>query len=98
MKAGSWSLSKRLRGGNFRHGLVEILSVVFVGVGVVLWFEPLEILRDQAGSVVRTGALVELLLYVFFAVGFTIVGLAFYVYSLHSYKAVEDHSSEPSLT
>ncbi len=99
MRGGSWSLSKSLHHKNFGRGLVEILSVVFVGVGVLLWFEPLEILRDQAGSVVRTGALVELLLYVFFAVGFTIVGLAFYVYSLHSYKAREDaHAMEPNLT
>ncbi len=99
MKGGHWSLSKTLRSGHFGHGVVEILSVVFVGVGVLLWFRPLQILREQAGSVVRTGVLVELLLYVFFAVGFTIVGLAFYVYSLHSYNAREDaQAMEPNLT
>ncbi len=91
-------MRKTLRNGNFQRSLVEIASVVFVGVGVLLWFEPLTILREQAGSVVRTGALVELLLYVFFAVGFTIVGLAFYVYSLHSYKAENLLEGEPNLT
>lgn len=79
--------------------MVEIISVVFVGVGVLLWLRPLEILRDQAGNVVRTGTLVELLLYVFFAVGLTIVGLAFYVYSLHTYKVTENpQGAEPNLT
>src|SRR5262249_24843421 len=51
------------------------------------------------GNVVRTGVLVDLLLYVFFAVGLTIVGLAFYVYTLHAYKTEEVvQGIEPSLT
>jgi len=40
-----------------------------------------------------------MLLYVFFAVGLTVVGLAFYVYSLHAFKAEEPvHALEPNLT
>ncbi len=37
--------------------------------------------------------------YVFFAVGLTVVGLAFYVYSLHAFKNEEPvHTLEPNLT
>jgi len=84
---------------NLQRGLIELASVVFVAIGVLLWFRPLEILHDQAGNVVRTGVLVDMLLYVFFAVGLTVVGLAFYVYSLHAFKNEEPvHTLEPNLT
>ncbi len=84
---------------NLQRGLIELASVVFVAIGVLLWFQPLEILHEQAGNIVRTGVLVDLLLYVFFAVGLTVVGLAFYVYSLHAFKTEEPvHSLEPNLT
>jgi len=87
------------RDRSLRRGLLELASVVLVAIGVILWFEPLEILHQQSGTVVRTGILVDLLLYVFFAVGLTIVGLAFYVYTLHAYKIDEAvQSFEPNLT
>src|SRR5713101_5838298 len=100
VREGFWSgKGKVFRDRNLRRSLIELVSVVLVAMGVLLWFRPLEILRDQAGSVVRTGVLVELLLYVFFAVGLTIAGLAFYVYSLHAYKENENiQSAEPNLT
>ncbi len=84
---------------NLQRGLIELASVVFVAMGVLLWFQPLEILHEQAGNVVRTGVLVDMLLYVFFAVGLTVVGLAFYVYSLHAFKTEEPvQALEPNLT
>jgi hypothetical protein len=89
-----WSSRKGPANRNIQRSLVEIVSVVLVATGVLLWFQPLQILHDQAGNVVRTGVLVELLLYVFFAVGLTIAGLAFYVYSLHTYRS-EDNTSVP---
>jgi hypothetical protein len=95
-----WSPKRRgLANRNLQRSLVEVTSVVLVATGVLLWLEPLEILHDQTGNVVRTGVLVDLLLYVFFAVGLTIAGLAFYVYSLHAYKTGDNSpNAEPSLT
>jgi hypothetical protein len=100
MRSRFWSPKRRgLANRSLQRGLVEVVSVVLVATGVLLWFQPLEILHDQAGSVVRTGVLVDLLLYVFFAVGLTIAGLAFYVYSLHAYKTGDNvPSAEPNLT
>ena len=93
------NLRRVIHDRNIQRGMIELASVVFVAMGVLLWFQPLEILHEQAGSVVRTGVLVDMLLYVFFAVGLTVVGLAFYVYSLHAFKQEEPvHSLEPNLT
>ncbi len=93
------SLRRAFHDRNIHRGLIELASVVLVATGVLLWFQPLEILHEQAGNVVRTGVLVDLLLYVFFAVGLTVVGLAFYVYSLHAFKVEEPvHNLEPNLT
>jgi len=99
-RLGFWSNWRRVfHDRNFQRGLIELASVVLVAIGVLLWFQPLEILHEQAGTVVRTGVLVDMLLYVFFAVGLTVVGLAFYVYSLHAFKTEEHaHALEPNLT
>ena len=100
LRGGFWSSKwKTLHDRSLQRGLVETVSVVLVAIGVLLWFQPLKILNEQAGNVVRTGVLVDMLLYVFFAVGLTVVGLAFYVYSLHAFKSEEPvRALEPNLT
>lgn len=86
----------RLNGSKSK--LIDIFSVLLVGVGVGFWIWPIQALRSQSGGFAQADIMLRSLVLIFLATQLTTVGVAFYAYSLSMRKArEEDEETESTL-
>lgn len=85
----------RLNGSKSK--LIDIISVLLVGLGVGFWIWPVQTLRSQAGGFAQADVMLRSLVFIFLATQLTTVGVAFYAYSLSMRKAREE-DEEPETT
>ncbi len=81
---------------DLRTKIIDILSVLLVGAGVVLWALPIQALSAQAGRVLQANVILSSLVFIFLATQLTTVGVAFYAYSLTTRKVRQEEEEVES--
>lgn len=81
-----------------RARLMDVFSVALVGLGVMFWIWPIQILRSQAGGFTQADGMLRSLFFIFLATQLTTVGVAFYAYSLSTrLRSREEEDAESAL-
>ena len=80
-----------------RSRIVEVFSLSLAGAGAVFWILAILLLRSEASRLAQAGLFSASLSFIFFATQLTIVGVAFYAYSLSRKNRGEDDEAESTL-
>ncbi len=76
---------------------VELFSLTVAGIGAAFWVLAFLVLRSEVSRLVQVSGLWTSLSFIFFATQLTVVGVAFYAYSLARRGRDEDEEVESTL-